>query len=84
VSPLETFFHSGESRLAVGQRNVTKMKALLIQNLAEESISEPAQEFDDGTKKAPHAIRDMFEMSIRSAFDDAHKHDQEDFNCCAL
>jgi len=36
--------------LAVGHRNVTKMEAL-IQNLAEESILEPAWKFDDGIKK---------------------------------
>jgi len=53
------------------------MKAHLVQNL---SISEPARKFDDGTKRAPRAIRDMFEMSIQSALDDAHKHDQEDFD----
>jgi len=80
AAALETSSTAQNLLAAVGHRNVTKMEAL-IQNLAEESISEPAWKFDDDIKKALHAIRDMFVKSIQTALNDAHRHDQEDFNC---
>lgn len=65
---------------AVGHRNVTQMEAL-IQELAEESVSEPAWKFDQDIQDALKAIKTMFVGSIQSALKDQHKADQEHFNC---
>jgi len=65
---------------AVGRRNVTHMEAL-VQELAEESVSEPGWKFDADIKAALEAIRNMFVKSIQSSLKDAHKEDQEHMSC---
>jgi hypothetical protein len=65
---------------AVGHRNVTTMQAL-VQEIADESVSEPGWKFDDDIKAALQLIRDAFVKNIQKGLKDEHKNDQEHFNC---
>jgi len=80
VSALETGSAAANLLSVVGERNVTKMEAL-IQGLAEESISEPGWKFDADIQSALKSIRDMFVVSIQKALLEAHEADQNHFNC---